>query len=675
MAEIFQFVPLRELKAEENLKNFIHRCKHDLKVFGAELDWNNRQWKRQANFTKVGVKSQGIKEEDYLHSDFMDFAKAYFRYQQGHKPTGTKNELKAIRCIEKALMQVTGGASIADLSVTVLDEAANITRQFYSKGAAYHAGREIERLARFVSQNKLIGSDLEGWKNPVLRKKDEIQTGQKAKERQEKKLPSDDVLDAMAEIFALTLENPKDIFTSSVFAMLMCAPSRISEVLELPYDCEVEVPDKNGKIQYGWRFYSGKGFGGDIKWIPAEMTGIAKEAIHRIKNITDEPRKLARWLEDNPDKFYRHKNCPSVSNDTLLSPVEAAQALGLVSGSMKSAQSSLSHIGLKPYSGTYSLNTLWKYVLSRQPEGFPWLNKEKKVKYSNALFCMTRNMLHNHNGTSPVILWHPDVNIFNNDLSPRESLRNQIHKSIFDRYGFIDKDGNRLKAASHQVRHLLNTIAERGGLSQQEIAKWAGRANPEQNRVYNHMSEYEMVAKAEQLDTSLSLFGPSGEVARHIPITIQEYNILEKGPVHITEYGVCVHDYTMSPCEKYRDCINCSEQVCIKGDKERLRRIKLRLSDTEKQFDEAESTLNEGLAGADRWYEYHKNTLNRLRGLVRILENPEIPDGSQIKLSDNGSFSLLNRAINSRLTNTKGLPLKEKNLLENATKLLGGGLG
>jgi hypothetical protein len=340
------------------------------------------------------------------------------------------------------------------------------------------------------------------------------------------------------------------------------------------------------------------------------MVEIAKESIHRIKKITEEPRKLAKWIEDNPDKFYHHDSCPDVADDALLNPIEAASALGLVCDSFHSAQSSMSGMGLKPYSDTYSLNTLCKYVRSRQPEGFPWLIKEKKVKYGNALFCMTRNMLDNHKGTSPVILWHPSVNVFNDDLSSRKSLRSKIHKSIFDRYGFADKDCSRLKAKSHQVRHLLNTIAERGGLSQQEIAKWAGRANPTQNRTYNHMSEYEMVAIAEQLDTSLSLFGPESAVAKHIPITVQEFNILEKGSVHITEYGVCVHDYTMSPCEKYRDCINCSEQVCIKGDKERLRRIKLRLLETEKQVEASEIAINDGLAGADRWYEYHKNTLN-----------------------------------------------------------------
>jgi hypothetical protein len=179
------------------------------------------------------------------------------------------------------------------------------------------------------------------------------------------------------------------------------------------------------------------------------------------------------------------------------------------------------------------------------------------------------------------------------------------------------------------------------------------------------MSEYEMVAKAEQLDTSLSLFGPDIEVAKHIPITIQEFNILEKGPVHITEYGVCIHDYTMSPCEKYRDCLNCSEQVCIKGEAEKFRRIKERLFEVEKQFEAAQKALNDGLAGADRWYEYHKNTLEHLMELVKILENPDIPDGSQIKLANNKSFSVFNRAVSSKLSNPDGIATEEKLLLEN----------
>lgn len=61
-----------------------------------------------------------------------------------------------------------------------------------------------------------------------------IKTGREAKKNREEKLPCDIALNALAEIFATNPINERDIFTSSVFAMLMSAPSRITEVLALP---------------------------------------------------------------------------------------------------------------------------------------------------------------------------------------------------------------------------------------------------------------------------------------------------------------------------------------------------------------------------------------------------------------------------------------------------------
>lgn len=674
MADILNFVPKSQLDAKRNLEQFIDMCKTELTVFGKGLIWSDWKWPKAGNFTKLGVTNSRTSDvADKMHDEFMDFAKAYFRYQQGHNPTGTKNELKALRAIEASLIQVSGSASVENLNMVVLDESAQAIRAHYSGGAAYQGGRELERLAKFVTSKKLIAADLSNWKSPIQRKMDDIQTGPVAKARREKKLPSEDALMALAEIFANNPSDLKDIFTSSTFAMLMCAPSRISEVLELPVDCEHEEPDSKGVLRYGWRFFSGKGFGGDIKWIPTEMVGIAKEAIRRITAITNESRRLAQWLESNPNEFYRHAQCPDVSETESLTMVQACQALGMAHDTRKACMTSLNNCGLKREDGFHTLNSLWKYVLSRQPKKLPWLSKQKGVKYSDALFCMQANLLGLQRGTSPVILWAPTNNIFANDLSPRESLGEGGHQSIFDRCNYLTQDGERIKLNSHQARHLLNTMAQRGGLSQLEIAKWSGRADIKQNRTYNHMSEYEMVARAEQLDTSLTLFGPAGDVGLKLPITIQEFNTLEKGAVHVTEFGVCVHDYTMSPCDKYRDCLNCAEQVCVKGETEKFDRIKKRLDEVRKQFEAAEKAMKEGSAGADRWYEYHKNTLDHLVQLVAILENPDVHDGAQIKLRNDKAFSPLRRAIGSKLAD--GVSPTEARALENMTKLLGGGLG
>jgi hypothetical protein len=240
MAELFHFKPKSEIDAERNLLEFISKCKNDQTVFGNDLDWDAWRWPKAGNFTNSGANSRTKDEADKLDDDFIDFAKAYFRYQQGHKPTDAKNELKALRTIEAALLQSSVLASIHNLSIPILDKASQLMRDGYSSGSDYHGGRELERLAKFVTSKKLITADLGGWRNTIARKTDTTQTGQKAKARREKKLPSEEALIALAEIFASDPAEPKDIFTSCTFAMLMCAPSRITEVLELPVDCEVE---------------------------------------------------------------------------------------------------------------------------------------------------------------------------------------------------------------------------------------------------------------------------------------------------------------------------------------------------------------------------------------------------------------------------------------------------
>lgn len=667
---LVHFSPKAKLAASENLAEFIRMCREEITVFGADLDWEATAWPKAANFTKLGVFARGFTESDRLDDSLIDFAKAYFRYQQGHHPTGTKNESKALRVLEAALVKATETADISGLNFAVLDEASILARAHYVPMAAYHCGRELQRLARFISEKHLIPSDLSTWKNPIKKPTDiTIQTGPKAKAIQAKKLPSQDALEALAEIFANEPTDPKDIFTSSTFAMTMCAPVRISEILDLPADCEVEELDSKGVIRYGWRFYSAKGYEGDIKWIPEVMVPIAKEAVRRILALSAEPRRLAAWVEKHPKMFYRHENCPSASDDQPLTAEQASRAIG---------HKNLCNAGLSSANSVHSLKTLWEFVMSRQPKGFPWLNREKKIKYSNALFCMHLNQIGSQRGTSPVILWAPTNNTFNNDISPRESLQGH-HQSIFDRYGYKSTDGSRLKLTSHQARHLITTLANRGGLSQEKIARWAGRADPKQNRVYNHMSEWEMVSKAEALDPSLTLFGPKGEVGQNVPVSTQEINLMERGALHVSLYGVCSHDFIMSPCEKFRDCLNCEEHVCIKGSSkdnpERLTRIKMRLTQVEKDYIEAEAAVNNGYAGADRWYEYHLKTVERLRQLIEILESPQIPEGAQIKLRDGKDFSHLRRAIRVKAVEALERKTFDADLLADMSRILGSGHG
>lgn len=678
MSNIVQFIPKHDLQTESNLFDFIKLCKEELKVFGEDLEWDNHHWSKPGiTFGNIDQITSKFDPRKVMQQPFLDFAKAYFRYKQGFRPTKIFTEIYALRCIERSLVQLTKGeVNLKNLSHKIFDQAASIAKEKYSPGVAYRIGQQLSAIAAFVSDKHLISGRID-WKNPINRPIDTVRTGKKAKEIREKKLPNEKLLNALAEIFAKNPNEPRDIFTSSVCAMLLCAPSRISEILTLNYDCEVWQTKKDGTKAYGWRFQPAKGASPYIKWIPDAMVTIAQEAISRIKKLTEEARKIAKWYEINNNLFYRHHECPKVAETQPLTVFEVSSAIGIKLTNHKYCSSELTRLGLPKANYTNTLESLNNWVSSKLPKEFPWFDKEKELRYSDALFCMQAKQLRTDMPTSPIVLWRPSNNTINEDLQSREASPGYFSSSIFDRQGLNSNIEKPLRANSHQFRHLLNTMAQRGGLSQAEVARWSGRADIKQNRAYDHMSEFELVDMIRTHDSSLSLEKSFDEIAEQVaqklPLTKQEFNTLAIPTAHVTEYGFCIHDFTMSPCQRFRDCINCTEQACVKGDR-RLSRLKERYKIVKKLRDDAAQEIKDGAAGADRWFQIHDLTEKRLNELIEIMEDKNVPNGSIIKLRNQNEFSPLRRAVEAK--NKKlSIDKANSNLLQDLQKILGDGNG
>jgi len=272
------------------------------------------------------------------------------------------------------------------LNTLALDQAAILAKKFFSSGTAYQIGREIARLAAFVSDgNRLISGHLD-WKSPIIRPTDTVRTGIKARQQREKKFPNEELLDALAYIFSSNPSAPKDIFTSSVCAMLLCAPSRISEILALPVDCEVWQTKRDGTKAYGWRFQPGKGGTPCIKWIPDAMVTLAQEAIARVRMLAQEARKIANWYEEHPDLFYRHQDCPDVREKQPLTALQAGLALGIPVEDPRYCRAELRRFGLSDQDGKNTLNILNKWVLAKLPKDFPWFDKQRGIRFSMLSF-------------------------------------------------------------------------------------------------------------------------------------------------------------------------------------------------------------------------------------------------------------------------------------------------
>jgi hypothetical protein len=515
-------------------------------------------------------------------------------------------------------------------------------------------------MSNFLCENKIINNFT--WKNPIKRGEDTIdKIGEKGKQYREKKLPNEEALIAIAEIFSIGVENlsPRDIFTTSCIALLMAAPARGSELFYLKADCIELAKDANGKNQLGLRWFSGKGFGHEVEWVPECMWDVVKEAVERLQNLSSGARAFAKSVEE---KAY-FLPCPTdMSLNDKLTREQVSLALGLdvyqFEEYVEVNGDTFVKVGLQTKKGqTLSNQLLKKYGIARshyevtmaelnkivrdriKVNGFPYVPFKTgdgiKVKWSDALFSQMSNAFHSIKGTSTTELWMPTIGTINEDLSTTEkktkdgsTMTNQL--SLFERHNYPS-----MTVLSHQLRHMLNTMAKIGGMSDTLLTRWSGRADPKQTRVYNHQTHEQLNAKfraiTKKIDNKSSL--GMAELVIVTPETLQEINADANITAHITEFGVCIHSYVLNPCEKHRDCVNCEEQVCEKGDNEKLIRLKEKLKYEEMLLTGDRQAMNDGSVNAELFLNKRLLTIERCKALIDKLEDDSIPVGALIKLA------------------------------------------
>jgi len=124
------------------------------------------------------------------------------------------------------------------------------------------------------------------------------------------KLPSINSLEGLAEIYRLA-SDPPDQLLSAAIAITAAAGFRVGELLTLPYECEVEE-ERAGKLRYGLRYYKEKNKGDEklfaIRWLTPIQSELARDAIARIRLLTEVPRQRAKLLENNPDRVSISKS-------------------------------------------------------------------------------------------------------------------------------------------------------------------------------------------------------------------------------------------------------------------------------------------------------------------------------------------------------------------------------
>lgn len=682
MAEIVLFTPKVELDATANMAGFVEMARDRLTVFGEGLQFQQDVWDvtdavarkgkggQRVRITFSNVATVDNKTPSIMQAPFLSFAKAYVRYMHGVRPTKViHNRLAALRSIEAALSENGETPDAVRVDSRVLNRAAQIVVERFSDTAAYRVGQQIEMIGAFLAENHLTAVPVH-WRNLIARPASGTRVGKKFDERRVAKMPSTAALEALPRIFRLAAE-PADVITTSVAAMLLSAPDRISEVLMLPEACEVREPRKGKEDAYGLRWQPAKGAEPMVKWLVPSMASVVQEALQKIRGVTEEARRIARWYEQHPGKLYLAADAAYLRGQQWLSMSEVAQILGLSKRDSANIWCKAQGIkverrdggGRRIYARFYDVQAA---VLGMLPAGFPVLDHSTGLKYSEALLVVRRNELGAQRGTYSCMIEPVVIGQINTGLGSRVK---HGFESIFTRLGFTEPDCSPISVTSHQFRHYLNTLAQAGGLSQLDIAKWSGRRDVRQNEAYDHVTPGQMLQKIRDAVGGDEMFGPLAELPKKVLIRRDEFARLVVPTAHATDLGYCVHDYTASPCQLHMDCIHCQDLVCVKGDTEKMTMLRQRLNEALGLLEKADAAVGEGYSGSDRWREHHQTTVDRLSQLCAIMDDPSVPNGAVIQLATPNMPSRIEQSAGDHLPRPDE---EQARLLADVRALMGG---
>lgn len=634
------FTPRAELGTLANLEAFVKLCRES-EVLSAKEQFENNVWTigylkgqnkvHRALFTTLEA-SLEREPAPWLPHPFLDFAKATLVYLHDKRPvTSQCSRIAALRYMEAALRECCKSSRPTAVDEMVLDSAVELAKKHVSIRVAYRIAGQLEYIVEFMRTKGFI-TLRQRWLHGVKHPQElESRISKEALAARQKKLPSAATLRALGAIFYEAIDTA-DVLVSSNAGLMLCAPERINELLRLRRNCLVEG-DGEYRGKFGLRWSGSKGFDDTVKWLPSEMAPIARQAVENIIKVTTSAQRVAAWYTANPTKLYLHEGAAHLRDIKVLT----CEQIGFILWGDETARQPANHwaqitnnLPKQPLGGRhigFCFEDVESAVLAMLPATFPFMPGAPELLCQNAMAILRTNELHSARATYLCMfscIDHKSITSHFGTLHDRSS--------IFERFAYVEDDGSPIELRSHSLRHYLNMLAQTGGMSSTEIAIFSGRKNAKQNRAYDHMTSDEVQAPIRQALQGgfMSELEPAYSPGREL-FTRGQFKGLRLTAAHATDHGWCLHNFASEPCQMYRDCINCEEQECIKGETTKEENLRMLKSETEYLLSQAREALREDEYGADTWVKHQSATLERIDALLSILEDPTVPAGARVR--------------------------------------------
>lgn len=445
---------------------------------------------------------------------------------------------------------------------------------------------------------------------------------------QEARLPTPKALEGLIEIYRVHAKAPPDRLRICALALLLVSGLRIGELLTLPLACEIEEMHR-GAMRYGLRYYREKSKGGEqmlaIRWLTSTGAELARTVLQEIRSITAPFREQALQLERHPEKII----IPGFSGEDHMTPKQVTQTIG-----MKSISGLTVILAKLPrHENDHGL-----YYLAHEVEAY--LRAERKALWtldlrngtyqllSETLLIAPRYFFSFTMGTSPLLIEPVTY------LHIRQFLVSwDERESAFERFSICEEDGSFCKMTTHQFRHWLNDIADKGGLPVDVQTRWMGRDNPRDTHAYHHATVEERLRWVKEGIREDKLGGTMANVFFQLPP--DERDLFLEGQiqaVHVTALGLCLHDFSMDPCPYHLNCLRgCRDYLRVKGNqRERYNLIQIRTRTEQARALAEEEARKQKLSIADPWKRHYEETLAGVNAALAIDNDGEGEEGEMI---------------------------------------------
>ena len=424
------------------------------------------------------------------------------------------------------------------------------------------------------------------------------------------RLPTQAALPGIADIYREHAKEPRDRLRAAAIAILAVTGFRIGELLTLPLDCEIEE-HRGGSLRYGIRYYKEKSRGGEkllaVRWLTPIGAELARKALQEIHSLTQDARARARVLEATPHRVP----IPGFHWAARMTTADVACVLG-----RKHPSAGLS----------YHRDDRGLYVRAFEVEAFLlslraalWTVDRRDGTFqmlSGTLLIAFKNTFHPGRPVFPLLVEPLVISQIADFLSGGYGTT-----SAFERFGIREPNGATCKMTSHQFRHWLNYIADRGGLPVELQSRWMGREHARDTDAYRHATVDERLEWVKAGIREGRMTGPKATMYFALPSVKRDHYLDgEIQAVHFTALGLCLHDFAVTPCPYHLNCIRgCADYVRVRGSQsERHHLVQIREA-TEQALSSAK-TFAAGPGGviAEPWIRHCEETLAGVRAALAV---------------------------------------------------------